>query len=452
MAYSAIVARLDNLRQHPNADRLQCATCCGDEIIVGPTITKDDLGLYFPSDGVLTKAFCERLSLYRRDGGLFELNGRVQMVKLRGMKSEGFWIPLSDMNKTGFYRHFSPKEGQQITEVYNEVICKKYVNPNTVRAAKGERTTRKQRSERRAKKKGHIYFREHKDTAHLGRIIKTIPVGAKLIITEKMHGTSGRYACLPRMKYPDGLMGRLVPLFQKILPYKLFQRLFFTKQYYVGTRRTVKEYRPDIPPSKDEYRHDIMARHFYRTLRYGETVYGEIVGYERAGVSIMPQHNPSKLPKDEAKAFKKRFGSQITYTYGAGGPSRLTHNDFYIYRITQLDLKTGTVRELSVSEMRRRFDCPTVPHIYEIESYNGDHEGLLDLVKKEGDKPSIPSPDSNPREGVVVRIEVKGEEVRFAKYKTFEFRLMEGIAKAEGAVDVEEAEDMAENQDGDSDE
>ena len=35
MAYTAFITRIKNLRQHPNADRLQMGECFGNTVVIG---------------------------------------------------------------------------------------------------------------------------------------------------------------------------------------------------------------------------------------------------------------------------------------------------------------------------------------------------------------------------------------------------------------------------------
>ena len=52
--YKGIVTRLKNVRPHSNADKVQLATCHGNQVVVGLDSLEDHWGVYFPCDGQLS--------------------------------------------------------------------------------------------------------------------------------------------------------------------------------------------------------------------------------------------------------------------------------------------------------------------------------------------------------------------------------------------------------------
>ena len=66
MSYYAIVTKLKDVRQHPNADRLQLATVFGNTICVDMSYKEDQLGVYFPTGGQLSIKFAETNNLLRK--------------------------------------------------------------------------------------------------------------------------------------------------------------------------------------------------------------------------------------------------------------------------------------------------------------------------------------------------------------------------------------------------
>ena len=105
MAYTAIITPLRTVRPHSNADRLQLATVTGEQVVVGLDAKDGDLGIFFPIDGQLTTEFMHIMNLHRHadlnadktQTGMFDNNGRVRAQTFRGEKSEGFWLPLSNL-------------------------------------------------------------------------------------------------------------------------------------------------------------------------------------------------------------------------------------------------------------------------------------------------------------------------------------------------------------------
>ena len=58
--------KVDNLRPHTNADRLQIATFFGNDTCVGLDVVKGEIGIYFPSDLQLSEEFCVANHLCRK--------------------------------------------------------------------------------------------------------------------------------------------------------------------------------------------------------------------------------------------------------------------------------------------------------------------------------------------------------------------------------------------------
>ena len=103
MAYCGYVVKVEQLRKHTNADRLQIATFFGNDTIVGLDVQIGDMGVYFPVDGQLSERFCQVNDLVRRKdpetgkniGGYMEPDKRnIKAIKLRGEKSDGLYMPL----------------------------------------------------------------------------------------------------------------------------------------------------------------------------------------------------------------------------------------------------------------------------------------------------------------------------------------------------------------------
>ena len=66
MAYTGFVVKVEHLRKHSNADRLQIATFFGNDTIVSLDTKIGDIGVYFPVDGQLSERFCAVNDLVRR--------------------------------------------------------------------------------------------------------------------------------------------------------------------------------------------------------------------------------------------------------------------------------------------------------------------------------------------------------------------------------------------------
>ena len=140
--HKGVVVRLKNVRPHPNADRVQLATCLGNQVVVGLDNKEGDWGVYFNNDLQLSHEFCHANNLYRdktknkfpdEKAGMFDDNRRVRAQRFRGEISDGFWTPLYTF---GFiYVTGLNVEGLELDEWGGVPICNKYINPNTLKAA-----------------------------------------------------------------------------------------------------------------------------------------------------------------------------------------------------------------------------------------------------------------------------------------------------------------------------
>jgi hypothetical protein len=175
---------------------------------------------------------------------------------------------------------------------------------------------------------------------------------------------------------------------------------------------------------------------FKNLLAEGETVYGEIVGFEETDKPIMAPHNNEKAGEG-SKELVKKYGKTMLYRYGQSKGS----SGFYVYRITQQ--RPGcTPIELTEVQYRARakeLGLFCVPHIQTIHSFDGNYEALQKLVEGLSDGPSVLD-GTHIKEGVVVRIEAQDGTTDWMKLKGFTFRVLEGIVKNDANyVDTEEA-------------
>ena len=61
---NAIVVELQNVRTHPNADRLKLATVVGDQVVVGLDAKDGDVVVYFDSNLCLSPDYLHHNNLY----------------------------------------------------------------------------------------------------------------------------------------------------------------------------------------------------------------------------------------------------------------------------------------------------------------------------------------------------------------------------------------------------
>ena len=440
MSYKAVVTKLSNVRAHSNADKVQLATCHGNQVVIGLNHSEGELGIYFPSDGQLSQGFCSANNLFRKPEmnsdpaakpGMFDENRRVRAQRFRGEISDGFWVPMDNFDfivGAGLLT-----EGFEFDEINGIQICEKYINQATLKIAR-ENAGKKTKTAKTS-----VMFKEHFDTAHFGKHLHEFDYGQTIIITEKLHGTSGRIGHVQvsrDLNWKEKLAKRLGVKVQET-----------EWKYLNGTRRVVLE-----ETSGTQY-HDPTIRDkafklFDGNLRKGETVFFEIVGYESTGASIMPKVDTTKM---NDKEFTKRYGKTMPFSYGCGE----LQSKVYVYRMTLTDEDGHTIDYAwdDVVKRCKELGVDHVPHIrtltlnelYEQDLKQGGNGDIRDIketfskmVEAYGSGPSILD-ETHIKEGVCVRIE-GGIANKTYKFKSFEFKVLEGIIKDSGVVDAEEAQ------------
>lgn len=435
------VVKVEKLRPHTNADRLQVATFFGNDTCVGLDVKIGDIGVYFPTDLQLDYDFCVQNHLLRKlidgtpDKGYMDPNKRnVSTIKLRGEKSDGIYVNISDFDYC-FDDDASKylKIGDTISVVNGHPICQKYIprsNKRTGHPTDGNRTR---------KKKAPIapLFTEHADTEQLAYNLGAFQAGDQIEITLKMHGTSQRTGYLPVFK------GYKRSLWDKIM--KRDGTPIYEWGYVSGTRRTVLENFDGGFYGSNLFREQ-HSKFFEGKLHKGEEVYYEVVGFTDTGAPIMASASNKKL---NDKAFIKQYGETTTFSYGCESPQ----SELYVYRMTMTN-EDGDVVEYSPDFMRYRCEqmgCKTVPVMYKgfiPDEINGEihmnnftpGEWVKAIAEKYYAGPD-PIGKIHTREGVVVRIVNKPKFCAY-KHKNFEFKCLEGLVKAEAeAPDMEEAQD-----------
>lgn len=463
MSYCGYVVKVENIRKHTNADRLQIATFFGNDTVVGMDTHIGDMGVYFPSDGQLSEKYCKINDLVRRKdengnqcGGYLDPDKRnIKPIKLRGEKSDGLFMPLVSL--TEFCTISELKVGDKIDILNGEEICRKYIPRRNSSAYHGGHG-------RSGKPKINYAptFYEHVDTEQLAYNLDKFRGGDIVQLTLKMHGTSGRTGYLPLMKTKRTLLDKI---------FRRHGKDYYEYGYVTGTRRVVLDgQRKAGYYDTDEWRY-AMADKFAGKLWKGETVYYEIVGFQGPkGSPIMSQVANSKI-KD--KEFSKKYGETTVFSYSCdqdGCYEQVTQEDIwgkeavfppccdiYVYRMTMVN-EDGDAVDYSPAQIKYRCEQMGVKTVMEFETFIipdmvqlPDDVGSLQevnageyVVRKVEQYFDGPDPigKTHIREGVVARI-LNRNGFAVYKHKNFNFRVLEGIIKDEAAApDLEEAQEL----------
>jgi len=438
MAYSALVTRI-HTRPVEGLDNLVLGTCAGYQVLVGKDTEDGALGCFFESGGQLDQAFCEAHDLIRRknldtgaaEGGYFEENRRVKALKLRGIKSEGFWVPLWYFDYLGLGKDLPYMvEGFTFTELEGSPICCRYETPATRRAmAQGKKAPRGETK----------WFRKQPDIEQFRRASGLIPAGSVIYITEKLHGTSHRVG-LALEEQPLTWWQKFIDRWgiAYVHPKRVWQKLDGSKNVILNNPEGRVSYY-----GSDDFRHRMTEG---LDLRKGETVYGEIVGWHTADGLIMGAQDTKGL-----KEVAKQYGPKMVYAYGCT-PGTC---EFWVYRITMTN-EDGQVEELSFPRVQQRtgeLGLKCVPLLYTcyygdstFPAFEGTETGrerlsaFVEAIVNGAGMDAHPSTvdPSHIREGAVVRYESE-HGTGWLKHKSFVFGTLEGYIKSNDEyVDLEE--------------
>lgn len=436
MAYKAIVARVWT-RPHPNADRIQLGECRGYQVIVGKDVEDGTMGVFFPPDGQLSDEYVRANDLYARDpetgekrSGFFEKNRRVRAQNFRGQKSEGYWAGLESLDAMPQIKGYNSgahnllKEGDEIDSYRGVPLCQKYETPATRRAKANMQLQPRRQNQ---------HFRKHFDTHQLKKEWPSIPSGAIVYFTEKLHGTSGRLGYVPQDVKPNWRQRLAAWLIDRGRKMETFEWT-----HLLGTRNVILDtFVGESYYGKEGFRYKLTDP-IKPKLRKGETIYFEIVGFTEDGKPIMPSVDTKEVP-----AIRELYGDKMYYSYGcwvaaeAPGPQ----SKLFVYRITQTT-PDHIPLELSWEQVKGRCEELGLDYVPEVDvPFNSYLPSatyrVLERAENLSHGPSVLDA-THIREGVCVRWE-KGKDMGILKHKSHEFLVLEGVVKSQDSyVDREE--------------
>lgn len=442
--YLAKIVKIDNFHKHsdPEVTKLKCCCIDGFNIITGID-SEPGLYVYFPTACCINPKFLSYANLYRHGElnvdqtktGMFDDNGRVKAIRLRGELSEGFIIPivvLENWVMSTVNVELKVEEGTEFDSIEHDGktfwVNKKYIPKNTrTPGAPGSGNSGKGKQPKGLDKIIENQFRFHYDTVLIKKCPHVLHPSDLISITSKVHGTSGISAyvlCKQELNWKQKIARWLTGEEFDKYDYLYSSRSVIKNQYY---NKSVQGgfYGVDVW----KYADDIVRP----CLSKGMTAYYEIIGFLPNGGYIQKNYDYGCLPPvgDEA------------YTYGK-------HFKVQIYRVTITDV-SGKVHEFSAREVQLWAQMvglvPVEQYYY---GYAKDLYPDLDpsehwnenfLSKLANDKNfymecNSPTCDNKvPHEGIVIKIENMKSEA--FKLKCFKFLDGEGKALDKGEIDIE---------------
>lgn len=386
--YLCYIVKIDNLRNHSNADKLKITQIFHNNIIVSKDLSIGDIGIYFPLECSINKEFLSDNNLFKnkelnKDNnicGFFEENCRVKALKLRGEKSMGFFIPCEINSSDLLNKPFNK------IDLYEDVLLSKYEKEEIVL------NSNKNNKNNKIPKKDTVLlnqFNFHYDTLNIGNNVSILKFNDDITISQKLHGTSVILGYL--------LSKRSLNWFEKILSkFKIKIEKTIYKHIYSSRKKLFNT----------EELYKIALEENKSSLQKGITLYGEIVGYYPDGKQIQKGYKYNCLEKEH-----KLFIYRITYT--------------------NIDGFTFDFNQDQLTKYCENNSLNTVPILYkgkinEFLSLKKEpkdlHNIFLEKVKEKF--PHYNLEEGVPNEGVIVRIDYPFK-TNALKYKTFEFLLNE---------------------------
>ena len=191
--YVATIVKIDNLRKHQNADRLQITTIDGANIIVGLDVVLGDVMVFCPTESCLNSDFLKVNNLFdsaslnadSEKRGYINNKGRIRAIKLRGESSRACLLSLQtlqnwkpDIDISEFH------VGEDFDTVCGETFIVKYVPPS--KGSSLARTGQKKVSKATMIVDNQFHF--HIDTAQLARNLSAVSPNDTIQLSHKLHG------------------------------------------------------------------------------------------------------------------------------------------------------------------------------------------------------------------------------------------------------------------------
>lgn len=394
--YSAFVVRVPEPIAVPGLDRLKAVRVLGSTILTATPYKGGELALFFGAGSALSEPYAASNNLYRdvalnddseASPGYLDPNGRIKAVKFRKVQSDALLMPLESLEPLGVDAEHQAllREGDSFDTAGGVLVVKKY---ETV-------ATRNARI--RAVVNGilnpasKVSIPRHRDTHNYWRNSWMLDQMKPVHVTQKLHGTSIRVGVVET--------DRQLTWWERVKRALLFRVPLREQHTVIGSRNVIK--RGDEGDIWTEVGHWVAE-----VLFPGETVYGEIIGWD--GDSPI----------------------QAGYTYGIPKGQW----EFVLYRV----VSDGV--ELTASEVYETYrHIFNVVPLLEVQSAAFfDEHPFMDTRYADFCDGVWPTDPGQVDEGVVIRQDGPGGLV-LLKAKSPEFVFRESAAADAGELDVEDA-------------
>ena len=449
--YLAKIVRINQFKPHtdPEVTRLKACVVDGFNILCGID-SQPGLYVYFPTACCLNPDFLRYANLYKHkeynadpeQSGMFEDNGRVKAIKLRGELSEGFILPVTMLENyvlSVTNVELTCEEGTEFDIVEHDGktfwINKKYI-PKRTQGAPGSSAGRAARQPKGIDKIIENQFRFHYDTTLIKKCPHVIKPNDIISITEKVHGTSGisaRVLCNPNAyaKWYEKVMVKIMNFFgSKATMSPVYDYIYASrtviKNRFFNKKASDGFYGVDVWKYADEILKPLLQK--------GMTIYYEIIGFLPNGGYIQKNYDYGYMPPKEGEKYElgKHFGIAV-YRITLTNPDGHVH-EFSAHEVQQWCNQMGI---FPVREFYYGFAKDLYPDINTEEHWNENFLQRLANDKEFYMECNSPSCSNKvPHEGLVIKIENMKSEA--FKLKCFKFLDAEGKALDKGESNIED--------------
>lgn len=299
--YLCRVVKIDNIRKHSNADRLQIVTIDGANIIVGLDAKLGDIMVFVPTECQLAECFVRENNLFEDKSlnkdtdkkGYINNKRRVRAIKLRGEYSRALLLPVEYFKLFFQDAPFNMDEwiGVEFDTVCGVQFSTKYEPP--IKCVQNNAQKKKTKADRIVPDQFHF----HVDTLQLVKNLDKIKYEDIIHVSHKLHGTSGIAAYIK--------VNKKVPWWKSIL-YKILGEKPQEYDYVASSRKVIR----DENSGEGFYGKDVWTwalNELKPHLAKGMTLYFEIVGYVPGTDSMIQKGYDYGCNPGEAKIFIYRI-------------------------------------------------------------------------------------------------------------------------------------------------
>lgn len=409
--YLAKIVNIKEFTKHPDPEvqRLKCCQVDGFNIITGID-SEPGFYVYFPVMSQINSQFLNYNNLFRNKDlnadpeakvGYFSDNGKVTIIKLKGVVSEGFLISLQSLQNfiiDNFNIELDVNDNVEFDTIEHEgksfKIVKKYKISQT--SGSGSSSNKTSKSTKKFNRLVEGQFRFHYETTVIRKCPWVINPNDLIHISEKVHGTSFISA--------NVLCKTPLNLVQKVCKFLTKENMYKYDNIY-SSRKVIQNKNYNKNLGVGYYSCDVYGeanKVIEPLLDKGMTIYAEILGYTPSGSYIQKNYDYGYIcPNDGKYEYNVNFGIRV-------------------YRITLTNVD-GIVHEFSTQEVQiwsKNHNLQPVkefyygkagdlyPEIKDSENWNTDFiEKLANDTNFYMEKLSPSCKNKVPHEGIVIKVE-----------------------------------------------